>query len=119
MRTAGRDYGIPVHGEVSSADASAGVSFVFYNADGGVVTIAANQRFVMRSAMSVAVVAGVQVIATITDVAGKRLRRGSFGANSGFALGDIEVWAPKGIVPKYFAPAGQSDCQIEGFLVAS
>jgi hypothetical protein len=119
MDSIGQPYGKPVHGEVSTADASLGVSFVIYDAEGVVVTIASNQRLVLESGLAVCAAAGVQVITPSTDAAGKRLRRGSFAANSGLTFADVRLWCPKGVTPKFFGPVGQADCQIEGRLIGS
>ena len=103
-----------VRGEVSSANASAGVAFTLYDENGNSPVLGANQYVVIQSFQVVAAASGVQCIANGTDVAGNRLRRGTFAANSGMAGNGLDLPCSKGVIPVLFAPAGQVDAQLEG-----
>lgn len=109
------------HGEVSSADASAGVTFSLFENNGAAtaITLGATERLVITDIVVVAAASGNVVVGANADTAGKRVIKGSTGTTGGFAHAfQTPYVCGKGVVPKLFAPSGQADGTIRGFIIA-
>lgn len=123
--TCGR--GEPVHAEVDSANASAGVAFTLYLMGSTTArTLAATEFFYITDILLDAPEAeGAVKIVADTDAAGKRVLKVTMGATAAGNAGWIEhhfetpYACPKGVVPKLIAPAGQIDCIMTGFILGA
>tara|TARA_Y100000310_G_scaffold153134_1_gene152570 strand:+ start:546 stop:905 length:360 start_codon:yes stop_codon:yes gene_type:complete len=108
--------------EFSSADASTAAAGVLYNADAGVRTLAATQRFVVTSvALLTAVAQRYDVFSDNNDDdtvdAGERIIGGHFAAGIAHSL-NTEIYCQLGITPKVLgAAAGQVDVIMTGYIL--
>lgn len=119
------DRGEIIHGEVSSANASAGVAFTLYDTRCVARALASTEILVITdytlltasggdSAIGVDDAAGSAALIT----AGKRVVRGTYVANGGVVkMLETPFHCPRGITPKAFAPAGQCDAIITGYIL--
>jgi hypothetical protein len=97
-----------VRGEVSSADASAGVAVSLYDMEGNAVTLGSTERLVIYDLAIIAVAGGAIALTQITNVAGKRLVSGTVAANGGIVIDYLRpLECAKGQTPVLFAAAGQ------------
>lgn len=109
--------GIPVHGEINSADASAGVTYTLYDNEGVVIPPPASYQITIEQFFVFSVAGGRVAIANGTDTAGNRLRGATLPANAGLMDSCIEIVCKKNTTPKLFAAAGQVDSQFEGRFI--
>ena len=110
--------GDPIHGEVSSADASGGVAFTLYPA-GSVTarTLASNEFVVITDIIFIATVGGAYALVAAADSAGRRIAKGIADAKGGLAHHfETPRTCPVGVTPKLIAAAGQVDCIITGYI---
>lgn len=114
----GINRGEEVHGEASSADASAGVVLSFFTQGGRSRTID-SQSVVMVTDFNIVSAAGgaVSLLAT-NGTSTINLFKGTVVANGGAARSLSSPFAvPRGWSLKVKAPAGQCDAQVEGFVI--
>lgn len=111
--------GIEVHGEVSSADASAGVALTLYESGSTTArTLKATETLVLTDVLLVSATGGDVKLVADTDAAGRRIVKGTVAANGGISMSLYTPhYCPVGVVPKVIAPAGQVDCCVQGFIV--
>jgi hypothetical protein len=107
-----------VRGEVSSADASAGVTATLYDATGTAYVLASTERIVIYDLLLVSAAGGNVALTVNTDSAGKRIVKATVAANGGIAM-DYQrpVECPRGVVPKLFAAAGQVDLSFTAEII--
>lgn len=113
----GKQSGMPFHGEVDTANATAGVLFTLYPSGSSVEYIlGANDQVVIESYSVVTdTLLAVSLQIGTSYAAGKRLRSGKFAANSGMAGSDVELVCTKGVKPAILASdVGTVNAQIEG-----
>lgn len=109
-----KNPGIPIRGEVSSADASAGVPYTLYDAEGNVLALSGSYQIVIESLFIFATASGAVAVTNGTDTAGSRLRRAVLPGDMGWSTVGAEIVVKKNTIPKLFAVAGQVDSQLEG-----
>jgi hypothetical protein len=114
--------GDPVKGEVSSSDAHAGVAVTLYKAGSTTAyTLSATEYLNVTDILFCAANTGQFAVVTITDAAGKRIVKGTFGtASYGPYLHHFEtpLVCPLGITPVLIADQsmGQVDLILSGFI---
>lgn len=118
-------YGVTgenVYGEVSSADASAGVTVILYDANGVARPLATGERLLITDIQFVTAAGGACRLTWTSggaDTAGKRIFKGTFGANGGISSDYLTPHVgPKTTTPTLVAPIGQVDLQIHGIILA-
>lgn len=111
--------GIEVHGEASSADASSGVALTLYEAGSTTArTLQSTETLVVTDVTLVATAGGDTRLVTDADTAGKRIVKGTLGTNGVLSMPlTTPFYCPRGVVPKVFAPVGQVDCVVQGFII--
>lgn len=111
----GKESGIPFHGEVDTANATAGVAFVLYTPGGVVYTLGANDRVVITAYNVVTDTTVGVFLQDGTGGAGKVFRKGLFAANSGMAGVNVEFVGSKGVYPQIrSSDLATINAQIEG-----
>jgi len=115
------DYGNPVHGEVSSADASGGVTVLLYpSGSATAITLGATEFLTITDVILVSTAGGVYALVADTDAAGRRIVKGNAEALGGIAhTFETRITCPKGVTPKLIAAAGQIDLVISGYITRS
>jgi len=112
--------GEPIHGEVSSADASGGVAVSLFSAGGTSTarTLAATEYLNITDIIFLSVAGGAAALVADTDAAGKRIfKHDDVEAKGGIAHHFAIPWScPVGVVPKLIAVIGQVDLTITGFI---
>lgn len=114
-----RKSGLPIRGEIATTDSSLGVAFTLVTAGAlGSPTLGARDYIVIESMYTNCVTAGAQAICDDIDSVGYRLRSGTFPANSGIQVEDVQIICKKGVTPKFFGPAvGAQRCAFEGRII--
>lgn len=110
---------IPIHGEVSSADASAGVAFTLHAA-GATATraLTGTESLVITDIIFTSTVGGAYSITADADAAGKVIAKGFADALGGLTMSFKTPYkCPVGVVPKLVAAAGAVSCVIQGYIV--
>lgn len=109
-----------IRGEVSSADASAGIAASLFDASRAAVVLAATDRIVIYDVIIVSNAGGNVALTVNTDAAGSRIIKGKPVAGGIIQLSfSRPVECPKGVVPKLFAAAGQIECSFIGEIIHS
>lgn len=118
-------YGITgenVYGEVSSADASAGVQVSLFNGNGVARTLGSKERLVITDVQFVSAAGGACRLTWTagTDTAGARIFKGTFGTNGGISSDYLTpLYGPLGSNAFLTCPIGQVDLQIRGIILKS
>lgn len=108
--------GIPVHGEVVSADAHAGVAFTL--SKGALAfTLGTDDTLFISDLQVVMEDAGAFAVVADSDAAGKRVAKGSVLGGGGVVLNfQTPFECPRGIMPKLIADAGNVSALIQGLI---
>lgn len=113
----GINRGEEIHGEVSSAAATTGVAFTYYNQSGKTKSLDSTQVLMVTDFNLVSVPGGAIAILATNGTTTVYLFRGTVAANGGAARSLSSPFAmPRGWTLKALGPTGQIDAQIEGFL---
>jgi len=112
------NYGEPVHGEVSSANASGGVTVLLYPAGSTAARALASGEFLAVTDYAIILtVGGAFALVADADTAGERIVKGSVAALGGAVSNLSTPFAcAEGITPVLIADAGQVDCVINGYI---
>ena len=111
--------GEPIHMEVNSSNASAGVAFKLYNSSSLTErTLLATEYIGVTDIIFVSTVGGAyNILAAAADTAGARIARGSAAAQGGLAHHfETPYVCPVGVTPTLIADAGQVTCVLQGFV---
>ena len=111
--------GDPIHMEVDSSNASAGVVFTLYKAGQlSPFALAANQYIDVTDIILISTVGGAyDILAAASDAAGARIAKGSAAALGGLAHHfEVPYTCPVGVTPRLIADAGQVTCVLQGFV---
>jgi hypothetical protein len=111
----------PVHLEVVSADASAGVAFTLYAAGSTTSRALAGTEILMITDIIFVSTAGgtFNIVAGNADAVGKRIAKGNVAATGGLVYQFATPFkCPVGVLPYLFAAAGQVDCVLTGYILA-
>lgn len=112
--------GEPIHGEIHSADASAGVQIVIYNQGSVTARTLNTHEYIEIHSLELVTAAGgdcyVFLAPTAAPVTGKYVVRGTFAANGGIAMSTILASGQKGDLPWVIAPAGAVDVIFKGVV---
>lgn len=112
--------GEPIHGELHSSDASAGVAITIYNQGSKTArTLASNEYIEIESLEVVSVAGGDVTVFGSTDGtidAGETIVRGTVAANSGIAMSKMRYTAKNGDSIFVKAPAGVVDAVFSGSI---
>ena len=112
--------GDPVHGEVSSADASGGISVSLFTGGGAAAarTVASSEFLTITDIIFLTTAGGDAALVADSDAAGKRIfKHSDFEVKGGVAHSFSIPWeCAKGVTPKLIAAAGQVDLTITGFI---
>jgi hypothetical protein len=118
-------HGDPIHGEVSSADAHAGVKFTLYKAGSKDAYTPLSTEYVTITDIVLVATAGgayeivgaLSTASSAVDAAGLRVVKGTADALGGLVLRfDTPRTLPVDYVPFLIATAGQVDCIITGYI---
>ena len=112
------ERGDPVHGEVVSADASAGVAAILYTSGTNTVrALTATEFLEITDVHLVSTVGGTYAFVADTDAAGRRIVKGEADALGGIVTNLSSPFVcPKGVTPKLIAAAGAVALTFEGFI---
>jgi hypothetical protein len=111
--------GAPVHLEVDSADAHAGVKFTIYDsATLTTRTLSATEYVAITDIIFVSTAGGTyNIVAAAVDTAGARIAKGNAAALGGLAHHfESPYVCPIGITPYLIAAVGQVTCVLQGFI---
>jgi hypothetical protein len=110
--------GEEVQGEISSADASGGVTLSLYTPAGDVRTLTSNEILVISDYLIAWNVAGSVALVANTDAAGKRIFKATVAAAGGVQANlQAPHYCARGVTPVLIASAGQVDVQIHGYII--
>jgi hypothetical protein len=110
--------GREIHGEVSSADAHAGVAIQLYEAGGGTITLGSTELPAISDFSVISAAGGDVSIKSINATGTLTLFRGTVVANGGEARClNTPFFGRRGGTLILTAPAGQVDVQLEGVLL--
>ena len=119
----GGPFGEPFHGEAIRASGAANTTLLTYksgDAPGGVIqafVLAANEYLVITDVLLITAAAGAYALCAATDVAGRRIVRGTSDANGGMAHHfETPYTCPRGVIPVLIADSGAVSCLVQGFV---